>query len=198
MTNKPMLSVERELLERVVDNRYREKENISIARHEALWELRALLDKPVEPSKFVGAAQYWSENEQALRDVCRFGGLKGLVYQVVRDRDRTAAQHHGEPVELQHMAVAEDGKLRWMTGRKMQNCELYAIPDGSAIRSKLYAEHPAPVSVELPELESALEAWWESDGQYCRAGGGSYEKTFAYRAYEAALAEVARLNGVKP
>lgn len=46
MTNKPMLSVERGLLERVVDNRYREKENISIARHEALWELRALLDKP--------------------------------------------------------------------------------------------------------------------------------------------------------
>ena len=46
MTNKPMLSVERELLERVVDNRYREKENISIARHEALWELRALLDEP--------------------------------------------------------------------------------------------------------------------------------------------------------
>lgn len=45
MTNKPMLSVERELLERVADNRYRDKERISIARHEALWELRALLDK---------------------------------------------------------------------------------------------------------------------------------------------------------
>ena len=45
MTNKPKLSVERELLERVSDNRYRDKERISIARHEALWELRALLDK---------------------------------------------------------------------------------------------------------------------------------------------------------
>ena len=92
------------------------------------------------------------------------------------------------------MAVAEDGKLRWMTGRKMQNCELYAMPDGSAIRSKLYAEQPAPVAEVMPEFESAFEAWWESDGQYCRAGGGSYEKTFAYRAYEAALAEVTRLN----
>lgn len=45
MTNKPKLSVERELLERVADNRYRDKERIYIARHEALWELRALLDK---------------------------------------------------------------------------------------------------------------------------------------------------------
>ena len=46
MTNKPKLSVERELLERVADNRYRDKERISIARHEALWELRGLLDEP--------------------------------------------------------------------------------------------------------------------------------------------------------
>lgn len=40
---------------------------------------------------------------------------------------------------LEHMAVAEEGKLRWMTGRKMQNCELYARPDGAAIREKLFA-----------------------------------------------------------
>ena len=62
---------------------------------------------------------------------------------------------------------------------------------------KLYLrpfEQPAPVAVVMPEFESAFEAWWESDGQYCRAGGGSYEKTFAYRAYEAAFAEVTRLN----
>lgn len=37
------IEVSRELLERVVDNRYRDKENISIARHEALWELMGLL-----------------------------------------------------------------------------------------------------------------------------------------------------------
>lgn len=24
-------------------------------------------------------------------------------------------------------------------------------------------------------------AWWESDGKYCRAGGGDYERTFARR-----------------
>ncbi|MCE0464849.1 hypothetical protein [Pseudomonas uvaldensis] len=62
----------------------------------------------------------------------------------------------------------------------------------------LYAEQPAPVAVVMPELEAVFEYWWEEHGQYCRAGGGSYEKTFAYRAYEAALAEVARLNPIKP
>ncbi|EPO9992833.1 hypothetical protein ACUJJA_006558, partial [Pseudomonas aeruginosa] len=46
-----------------------------------------------------------------------------------------------EPINLQHMAVAADGELRWMTGRKIDNCELYAMPDfGQA--PKLYA---APV-----------------------------------------------------
>ena len=28
-----------------------------------------------------------------------------------------------------------------------------------------------------------FEAWWQSDGQFCRAGGGDYEKTFAYHAW---------------
>lgn len=34
----------------------------------------------------------------------------------------------------------------------------------------------------------AFETWWEDHGQFCRAGGGDYEKTFAFRAWEAAIA----------
>ena len=37
-------------------------------------------------------------------------------------------------------------------------------------------------------MREAFEAWWETHGQFCRAGGGDYEKTFAYRAYQAASA----------
>lgn len=29
-----------------------------------------------------------------------------------------------------------------------------------------------------------FEEWWEEHGQFCRAGGGSYEKTFAFSAWE--------------
>jgi hypothetical protein len=40
-----------------------------------------------------------------------------------------------------------------------------------------------------PEQEPvAFEKWWEAEGQFCRAGGGEYEKTFAFRAWDAALA----------
>lgn len=73
-----------------------------------------------------------------------------------------ADKGQGEPVRLQHMAVAEDGKLRWMSGRKMQNCELYALPDGSPIRFPLYSEQPAPVAVgdcDLKALMDRHEAW---------------------------------------
>lgn len=40
-------------------------------------------------------------------------------------------------------------------------------------------------------MAKTFEQWWTEQGQFCRAGGGVYEKTFAYRAYEAAM-EAAR------
>lgn len=98
-----------------------------------------------------------------------------------------AAQHQGEPVALQHIAVSEGGVLRWMTGRKMQDCELYAMPDGSAIRSKLFAEPPAPVAVVMPERKS-------------KADYSGYIEQFQSEAaglYNSALDDVARLNVVK-
>ena len=140
MTNKPMLSVELELLELVTDNKHIDKESICIRRWEALCKLRAILNKP-------------------------------------------AGQHQGDPVALQHMAVSEGGVLRWMTGRKMQDCELYAMPDGSAIRSKLYAEQPAPVAVVMPERKRTHP----SNPLHAEA-----------MQYNAALDDVTRLNGVKP
>ncbi|MFF6503562.1 hypothetical protein ACET4S_00315 [Pseudomonas aeruginosa] len=56
-----------------------------------------------------------------------------------------------EPINLQHMAVAADGELRWMTGRKIDNCELYAMPDfGQA--PKLYAAPVAQAQHSVPEI----------------------------------------------
>ena len=45
------------------------------------------------------------------------------------------------------------------------------------------AAQPADVA-RLAEFDQ----WWESEGQYCRAGGGDYERSFAYAAWRAALA----------
>lgn len=38
---------------------------------------------------------------------------------------------------------------------------------------------------DLGSEDAAFEQWWNDHGQYCRAGGGEYEKTFAYRAWQA-------------
>lgn len=35
---------------------------------------------------------------------------------------------------------------------------------------------------------AAFEAWWSQEGQYVRAGGGDYEKCFAYAAWNFAIA----------
>lgn len=36
-----------------------------------------------------------------------------------------------------------------------------------------------------------FETWWKEQGQFHRAGGGEYEKTFAWGAWNAALTEAA-------
>lgn len=36
------------------------------------------------------------------------------------------------------------------------------------------------------QCREAFEVWWTEHGQPCRAGGGDYEKTFAFRAWQAA------------
>lgn len=47
------------------------------------------------------------------------------------------------------------------------------------------ATHPQVID----KVDAAdFEQWWQSDGQFSRAGGGDYEKTFAFNAWRAALA----------
>lgn len=39
-----------------------------------------------------------------------------------------------------------------------------------------------------------FDKWWEVHGQFCRAGGGDYEKTFAYNAWQAAQQKILQIN----
>jgi hypothetical protein len=47
-------------------------------------------------------------------------------------------------------------------------------------------------------MDKDFEKWWQDHGQYCRSGGGSYEKTFAYRAWEAATKRATTKHAPKP
>ncbi|KGX12503.1 hypothetical protein X986_3898 [Burkholderia pseudomallei] len=69
---------------------------------------------------------------------------------------RAAASPAAEVVRLQHVATAEDGgKLRWMTGRRPRDCELYAMPDGGRAPATLYTA-PQPAQADAPARIEAL------------------------------------------
>ncbi len=43
--------------------------------------------------------------------------------------------------------------------------------------------------MDLQKEGELFEAWWENHGQYNRAGGGNYEKTFAWESWIAAKSQ---------
>ncbi|MBR8136881.1 hypothetical protein [Burkholderia cenocepacia] len=78
------------------------------------------------------------------------------------------------PVVLEHVAVAEDGgRLRWMTGRKPRDCELYAAPDGCHAPFLYVAPQSAPAPADeraaferhqgypRPEYDGAAQEAWD-------------------------------------
>ncbi|SED32968.1 hypothetical protein SAMN05216178_6808 [Pseudomonas saponiphila] len=47
-------------------------------------------------------------------------------------------------------------------------------------------------------FESEFQSWWETEGQYVRAGGGDYEKSFAYQAWRHLYPRIHAASGVQP
>lgn len=59
-------------------------------------------------------------------------------------------------VKLQHMAIAEGGQLRWMTGRKIDECLLYAMPDWGRAPELIEAAKHRRI---LAQRDAAIEEW---------------------------------------
>ncbi|PRH13505.1 hypothetical protein [Burkholderia gladioli] len=94
------------------------------------------------------------------------GGIYATsVYAFARDIERallTSPQAAAEPIRLVHVAVAEDGgKLRWMTGRKPRDCELYMMPDGGRAPAVVYAALGAPVAEQKRDDTGRLTSDYE-------------------------------------
>ena len=69
---------------------------------------------------------------------------------------------------LDHIAVIEDGELRYMTGRKAPayDCELYAMPDGK--RAPVLFTAPQTVAREpLDEARRLFDAGWKAAALFC-------------------------------
>ncbi|EPB6943443.1 TPA: coiled-coil domain-containing protein [Pseudomonas aeruginosa] len=93
-----------------------------------------------------------TERDAALARVAELKTMSHNYCALLMDANAKLAElEKQEPINLQHMAVAADGELRWMTGRKIDNCELYAMPDfGQA--PKLYAA-PVVQAQQLNDLD---------------------------------------------
>ncbi|EPQ8790559.1 hypothetical protein ACUW0S_003511 [Pseudomonas aeruginosa] len=96
--------------------------------------------------------EWTKERDTALARVAELKTMSHNYCALLMDANAKLAElEKQEPINLQHMAVAADGELRWMTGRKIDNCELYAMPDfGQA--PKLYAAPVAQAQHSVPEI----------------------------------------------
>jgi hypothetical protein len=79
-----------------------------------------------------------------------------------------------------------EGWIDWKGGMTPDPTHWMPLPAAPGSPASTVADEGA--KDDWKPWERDFEAWWENHGQYCRAGGGQYEKTFAYHAYEAALA----------
>lgn len=174
MTNKPMLSVERELLERFVSDV--EVHNYGF---DGLDEMRALLDK-----KSCGACG---------------GCANGCKLDRESPQIEPAAKHHGDPVEEKSAALQD------MTDLFVEaHDESVAVGKANFVLAALekiydsgYRKQPMPVAAPITDeqiLEAMRPAMMSADGGYVF----DTAKDDVIEAGRALLAEVARLNGVKP
>ncbi|WP_186211126.1 DUF6197 family protein [Burkholderia gladioli] len=101
---------------------------------------------------------------EAWNDVDDRSGIEviSMFERLIADIDAAPAAPVAEPIRLVHIAVAEDGgKLRWMTGRKPRDCELYMMPDGGRAPAVVYAALGAPVAEQKRDDTGRLTSDYE-------------------------------------
>ncbi len=110
-----------------------------------------------------------------------WGHLETLTGRAMSAEATLAAiqREHPELVERALIEVAGPGTY-YRIDRGVPMPQLGQAPEGSSL-----------IDLEPTFDQADFHAWWDSHGQFCRAGGGDYEKTFAFRAWEAAVAKIA-------
>ena len=174
MTNKPMLSVERDLIERAV------QAIINTSQMQlALDELRAILDNPVEVTSddvLRWMDEHAAEKRQGVAVACmiRSRNLIAQANTAIDGKDHFSAWSEWDPSSLEYGQVVTDHNRNDPVCYEME---------------LLFKEQPAPVAVVMPEVDELAQIIRKVDGSHT-LGAGSLA--------EAILEEVARLNRVKP
>ena len=103
-----------------------------------------------------------------------------------------------EAVALDHIAVIEDGELRYMTGRKAPayDCELYAMPDGK--RAPVLFTAPQTVAREpLDEARRMFDAGWKAAAMFCDREDVAADGIIGFGASPQFEAAFSAANGIK-
>ena len=175
MTNKPMLSVERGLLEDVL--RQLETGSVSFV---AARKVRALLDRPPAVRHNNVMPDWLKERFSEIEDDAM--SLSGCS---VFTQMRTKAQVYFEMTGRERSPVA--CVIAFREGVKEPEILSWnQMPVGEHL---LYAEQPAPVAVMMPDVDDLSQIIRKVDGSH-NLGDGALA--------EAILAEISRLSGVKP
>lgn len=102
------------------------------------------------------------------------------------------------PLDLSELGQALHDADKWESLYRNEHAACTRLLDSMTglrkQRDDLQKRLTGPVSIAMPDLETEFPAWWEEHGQYVRAGGGQYERSFAYCAYRDALAKTAEMN----
>lgn len=177
MTNKPMLSVERELLELVTDNKHIDKESISIRRWEALCKLRAILSKPAARQQ--GEPVAWQYRVSA-------GPATGwsLWHDGKGEEFKNSYQVETRPLYAEQPAPV----ALYPRCTILKECNTRASSSATALKSQ-----GDPKAVEIPEhtMRSVMDAIQKARGFPALTSNQCH-------ALAESLNYVARLNGMKP
>ncbi|HGT3090072.1 TPA: hypothetical protein ACM2XW_001358 [Pseudomonas aeruginosa] len=84
-----------------------------------------------------------------------------------------AVQAHDIPMLIASEHANPDYAMGW------NDCRAKIIGASSAVQ----AEQAEGAHVPDEVFAGVFAEWWEEEGQYCRAGGGDYERTFAFQAW---------------
>lgn len=98
------------------------------------------------------------------------------------------------PAGFKWVPVEPTLEMLTAAGREDDKAFVDGMPHGATAADvwavMLAAAAPAPQAQAAGhELADLFESWWSKHGQFCRAGGGDYEKSFAWAAWNAALAQ---------
>ena len=215
MTNKPMLSVEREVIEKAL----RDALTIRFDTDSHVTKLRSLLDKPAEidltPKRLAHAESVIEQQNNV---------IKSLRAELVESY-RVDSKHQGEPVvKAKPVAKLHAERLSGRDGEygvTVEDSEWLNTCRLTGGIFNLYCEQSAPVAVDTERLDFILcksrtvttEILPDGYALYVEEGlmgekvypqvkasivGKENRKSLQRQAIDLAIAEVARLNGGKP